>query len=71
MRDVVITYAIRSPIRRIGGVQTAAGSPFGPFALVQSIGYPALLAKLEELYAKFKLEIFKPTKTMREGNIKV
>ncbi len=47
------------------------GSPFGPFALVQSIGYPALLAKPEELYAKFKLEIFKPTKTMREGNIKV
>jgi enoyl-CoA hydratase/3-hydroxyacyl-CoA dehydrogenase len=47
------------------------GSPFGPFALAQSIGYPVLLAKLEELYAKFKLEIFKPTKTMREGNIKV
>jgi len=47
------------------------GSPFGPFALAQSIGYPILLAKLEELYAKFNLEIFKPTKTMREGNIKV
>ena len=47
------------------------GSPFGPFALAQSIGYPILLGKLEELYAKFKLEIFKPTKTMREGNIKV
>jgi enoyl-CoA hydratase/3-hydroxyacyl-CoA dehydrogenase len=47
------------------------GSPFGPFALAQSIGYPVLLAKLEELYAKFKLEIFKTTKTMREGNIKV
>ena len=47
------------------------GSPFGPFALAQSIGYPVLLAKLEELYAKFKLEIFKPTKTMLEGNIKV
>lgn len=47
------------------------GSPFGPFVLAQSIGYPILLAKLEELYARFKLEIFKPTKTMREGNIKV
>jgi len=47
------------------------GSPFGPFALAQSIGYPVLLAKLEELCARFKLEIFKPTKTMREGNIKV
>ena len=47
------------------------GSPFGPFALAQSIGYPVLLARLEELYEKFKLEIFKPTKTMKEGNIKV
>ncbi len=47
------------------------GSPFGPFALAQSIGYPVLIAKLEELYAKFKLEIFKPTRTMTEGKIKV
>lgn len=40
-------------------------------ALAQSIGYPVLVTKLEELYAKFQLEIFKPTKTMKEGNIKV
>jgi len=47
------------------------GSPFGPFALAQSIGYPVLVNKLEELYNKFKLEIFKPTAIMKEGNIKV
>jgi enoyl-CoA hydratase / 3-hydroxyacyl-CoA dehydrogenase len=47
------------------------GSPFGPFALAQGIGYEVLNAKLEELYNKFKLDIFKPTKTMKEGNIKV
>jgi enoyl-CoA hydratase/3-hydroxyacyl-CoA dehydrogenase len=47
------------------------GSPFGPFALAQSIGYPVLVNKLEELYNKFKLEIFKPTTIMKEGNIKV
>ena len=47
------------------------GSPFGPFALAQSIGYPVLIAKLEDLHARFKLEIFKPTKTMKEGNVKV
>jgi len=47
------------------------GSPFGPFALAQSIGYPVLLGKLDELYNKFKLEIFKPTKTMQAGQIKV
>jgi enoyl-CoA hydratase/3-hydroxyacyl-CoA dehydrogenase len=42
-----------------------------PFGLVQGIGYNVLLGKLEELYGKFKLEIFKPTKTMRQGDIKV
>ncbi len=47
------------------------GSPFGPFALAQGIGYLVLLAKLDELYNKFKLEIFKPTKTMQAGQIKV
>ena len=47
------------------------GSPFGPFALAQGIGYPALLAKLEEVYKKFPLDIFKPTKTMKEGKVKV
>lgn len=47
------------------------GSPFGPFILAQGIGYNVLLAKLEEIYNKFPLDIFKTTKTMREGNIKV
>ncbi|MEI6608567.1 MAG: 3-hydroxyacyl-CoA dehydrogenase NAD-binding domain-containing protein [Deltaproteobacteria bacterium] len=47
------------------------GSPFGPFALAQSIGYPVLLAKLEEVYKKFPLDIFKATKTMKDGSIKV
>lgn len=47
------------------------GSPFGPFALAQGIGYPVLLAKLEELCEKFPLEIFKATKTMKAGTVKV
>ena len=47
------------------------GSPFGPFLLAQGIGYPVLLAKLDELYKKFPLEIFKPTETMKKGEIKV
>lgn len=47
------------------------GSPFGPFALAQGIGYPTLSAKLDEIYQKFPLDVFKPTQTMKEGNIKV
>jgi enoyl-CoA hydratase/3-hydroxyacyl-CoA dehydrogenase len=47
------------------------GSPFGPFALAQSIGYNILLERLEGLYKKFKLEVFKPTELMKKGDIKV
>jgi enoyl-CoA hydratase/3-hydroxyacyl-CoA dehydrogenase len=47
------------------------GSPFGPFTQAQSIGYPVLVAKLEELYNKFKLEVFKPTEMMKKGDIKI
>lgn len=47
------------------------GSPFGPFALAQSIGYPILVAKLEEIHKKFPLNVFKVTQTMRDGKIKV
>ena len=47
------------------------GSPFGPFALAKGIGYDVLNAKLEDLYNKFRLEIFKPTKLMKEGKIEV
>jgi len=47
------------------------GSPFGPFALAQGIGYNVLLAKLEEIHKKFPLDIFKATKTMKDGSIKV
>ncbi len=47
------------------------GAPIGPFALANGIGFPVLLGKLEEVYNKFPLEIFKPTKTMQEGNVQV
>ncbi len=47
------------------------GAPIGPFALAGGIGYPMLLSKLEEIYNKFPLDIFKPTETMKKGNIEV
>ncbi len=47
------------------------GSPFGPFLLAQGVGYPVLLAKLEEIHKKFPLDIFKATQTMKDGKIKV
>ena len=50
---------------------SGGGSPFGPFTLAQSIGYPVLVAKLEEIYNRFKLEVFKPTEAFKKGDIKV
>ncbi len=47
------------------------GSPLGPFALAKSCGYPTLISKLEELHDRFNLDIFKPTETMRKGDITV
>jgi enoyl-CoA hydratase/3-hydroxyacyl-CoA dehydrogenase len=47
------------------------GSPFGPFELAKGIGYETLNKKLDELYDKFGLSIFKPTKLMKEGSITV
>lgn len=47
------------------------GSPLGPFVLANGLGYPVLLAKLEEIYKKFPLDIFKATETMKERNIQV
>jgi hypothetical protein len=35
------------------------------------VGYDTLNQKLDELYEKFGLEIFKPTETMKEGKITV
>ncbi len=47
------------------------GAPIGPFALAGGIGFPTLLSKLEEVYEKFPLDIFKATETMKAGNIEV
>lgn len=47
------------------------GTPIGPFALASGIGYPALLSKLDEINKKFPIDAFKPTETMKKGNIEV
>jgi enoyl-CoA hydratase / 3-hydroxyacyl-CoA dehydrogenase len=68
----VITEGVAENAAEIDlAMANGGGSPFGPFTLAQSIGYPVLLAKLEELYNKFKLEVFKPTESMKKGDIKV
>ncbi len=47
------------------------GAAEGPFLSAQKIGYAVLVSKLEDIHRAFKLDIFKPTATMKEGKIKV
>ncbi len=47
------------------------GGGIGPFTLAKSIGYDKLIARCNELADKFGIEIFRPTKTMKEGKIQV
>jgi len=50
---------------------TNGGGGIGPFMLAKGIGYDKLVQKCEELASKFGSDIFRPTKTMREGKIVV
>jgi len=47
------------------------GGGMGPFTLAKSIGYDKLVARCDELADKFGIEVFRPTKTMKEGKIEV
>lgn len=47
------------------------GGGMGPFVLAKSIGWDKLAARCTELADKFGIEVFRPTKTMREGKVEV
>jgi len=57
--------------REIDLAMANGGGGVGPFTLAKSIGYETLIQKCEDLADRFKVEVFRPTKTMREGNIEV
>lgn len=47
------------------------GGGMGPFVLARSIGWDKLVARCTELADKFGIDVFRPTKTMREGKVEV
>ena len=47
------------------------GGGFGPFQLAKGIGYPELVKRCEALAQKFNVKVFKPTDTMKKGEIQV
>ena len=42
---------------------------FGPFQLAREIGYDKLAARCEELAREYSIEAFRPTETLKKGNI--
>lgn len=52
-------------------ISSGGGAPTGVFGTAKFIGNEVLLKKVEELYDKFKLDIFKPTESMKSGKIGV
>lgn len=50
-------------------VKKGGNTPFGPFELAESIGYDNVVEKCNELAEEYGVDIFKPTETLKKGNI--
>lgn len=67
----LLEEGVVSSAQDIDTAMANGGGGIGPFVLAKSIGYDVLVQKCNELADKFKLEVFRPTKTMQAGNIEV
>ncbi len=47
------------------------GGGIGPFTLAQNIGYNVLCERCDRLSEKFHVDVFRPTRTMKSGNITI
>ncbi len=50
-------------------VKKGGNTPFGPFELAESIGYDNVVEKCKELAEEYGVDIFKPTETLKKGDI--
>lgn len=50
-------------------VKKGGNTPFGPFELAESIGYDNVVEKCKELAEEYDVDIFKPTETLKKGDI--
>ena len=67
----ILEEGVCSDPKEIDLAMANGGGGIGPFTLAKSIGYDTLVAKCNELADRFKLDVFRPTKTMAEGKIEV
>jgi enoyl-CoA hydratase/3-hydroxyacyl-CoA dehydrogenase len=47
------------------------GSPLGPFAIAQGVGWPQVAERCEAISKKLGIKWFLPTETLKKGNIKI
>ncbi len=52
------------------GYSLGMNRPFGPISVAKGLTNKEVKDKLDELYNKFKVEVFKPAKTIEEGKLK-
>ncbi|WP_297217885.1 3-hydroxyacyl-CoA dehydrogenase/enoyl-CoA hydratase family protein [Thermoplasma sp.] len=66
----IIEDGVASPDDIETGVKLGMNRPFGPITVAKGLTNAEVKAKLESLYQKFGVEIFKPAKSIAEGKLK-
>ncbi|PYB68947.1 3-hydroxyacyl-CoA dehydrogenase [Thermoplasma sp. Kam2015] len=66
----IIEDGVASPDDIETGVKLGMNRPFGPITVAKGLTNAEVKAKLESLYQKFGVEIFKPAKSIAEGRLK-
>ena len=56
-------------IRKIAVMVNGGGATKGPFQEAEEIGFGEIARKCEELAARYGMEVFKPTVTLKKGKI--
>lgn len=67
----LIEEGVCTDAREIDMAMANGGGGIGPFTLAKNIGYDVLVQKCNELADKFGVEVFRPTETLKSGNIDI
>lgn len=66
----LIEDGVSSPDDIENGVKLGYNMPFGPIAVAQGLTNKEIKEKLESLYEKFQVSVFKPAKSIEQGLLK-
>lgn len=66
----VLEEGISTPEEVETGVKLGMNRPFGPITVAKGLTNAEIRAKLEELHEKFKVDLFAPAQSIKEGKLK-